>query len=544
MNLLLKFVLISGVLVTFIYLQSLGYSLLNGWDDPEYVTQNENILLLDATHIKQIFSSFTMGNYAPIHILSYALDYRLFGPWHFGFRLVNLLIHFLNSILVFLLIRKVNRNEWLALAGGILFAIHPLQVESVVWVSQRKNILSVLFLFLALFSYARFGKKGGILSYWASLIFFALGLLTKISIIVFPLYLLTYDTFVLEKDFHWKRSVKYLPFGILATTAGFITIKAQSMGGIRMEYYGDSWMESVLLIPALWLKYFHQILFPLKLSPLYDEKIVASFPLFKIFTVGVFFALVLFLMFWWSRRKQNVMLFWLTWFLIGLLPVSHLIPMVTVMNDRYLYFPMIGIIGLMATVFNDLLHSFKPEIKKAVTIFLVLLLVYSLSLLAKERTKVWADDFTLWSDAVAKFPNQAKARSNLASTFMGVGKYGKAIPELERVLEIDPNLYVGRLNLGACYLKMNDPRSAAEELRKAIKIFGGDPKAHYYLGMAYHLSGKNEQAIPELRWVVDRFPYWNEVVLNLIRIYQESGRKEEADELIRSTRARQQNNIN
>jgi len=543
-KLLVKFLLVSGVFLTLIYSQSLRYPLLNGWDDPEYVTLNSHIRSLDLPHLKSIFFSFSMGNYAPIHILSYALDFRLFGPGQMGHRATNLLIHFLNSILVFLFIRKINRNEGLALVGGLLFAIHPLQVESVAWVSQRKNVLSALFLFLAFLSYTRFSEKGRIPSYGLSVLFFALGLLTKISIVVFPAYIYAYDTFILERNFRWKTSFKYLPFLILAMAAGLITVQAQSVGGIRLEYYGDSWIKSVLLVPTLWWNYLHQILLPLKLSPLYDEKIVASFSLLKLFAMLLFLAAVIFLIFWWGRRKQTISLFWFIWFIVGLMPVSHFIPMVTIMNDRYLYFPMVGIFVILAAIVNNLLLALRPVNRKAVSILLVLLIISPLVLLAQERTRVWADDFTLWSDAVAKFPKQAKARSNLAVTFMDEGEYGRAIPELERALEVDPDLYVGRLNLGACYLQMNNPRSAVEELQKAIRIFGGDPKAHYYLGMAYHLSGKNEQAIPELRWVVDRFPSWNEVTLNLIRICQESGRKEEAEELIRAVRARQQNNIN
>ncbi|MEK6775303.1 MAG: tetratricopeptide repeat protein [bacterium] len=538
MSTLSRYTLIAAFLISLVYLQSLRYPFLQTWDDPEYVTLNENIRSLDMPHIRRIFTSFSMGNYAPVQILSYAVDYRLFGAGHFGFRVTNLFLHFLNSILVFLLIRKINKIEWIAAVGGLLFAIHPVQVESVAWVSQRKNLLSAFFLLLSFIFYIGSSEERNLRKYWASVVLFSIGLLAKVSIIIFPFYILACDIFVLGKRIRFKQSARYIPFVLLSVSAGLITLQAQSIGGVRAQYYGNSVLESVFVTPMLWLAYIRQILFPFNLSALYDEKVIASFSLAKAAFLAVLFVMLLFLIYWWTRKKQKIALFWLAWFIVGLLPVSHFIPMVTIMNDRYLYFPAIGIFVLMGMCFRILVQMSHPKIVKGFSAALLIGAVTVLCMVSAQRVHVWAGDFELWSDAVSRFPNQAKAGNGLGAYYMSIGENQKAIAEFKKALEINPDLYLARLNLGASYLNISNARSAVDELKKAIHIFDGDPKAHYYLGMAYYLSGMNESAIPELRWVVDRFPNWSEVTLNLIEVYQKSGKKKEADELIHSARSR------
>lgn len=536
------------VVVSYLYYPTTNYAFLDGWDDPEYITENPKIRSLAPGNLVRIFTSFDMGNYAPVHILSHAVEYYFFGMDPFGYRFVNVALHFLNSILVFLLVRRICSQDMIALLVALFFIVHPLQVESVAWISQRKNLLSTFFMLLSFIFFMGYRSTERVSHYRASLILFIVALLSKISVVVLPVYMLMYDFFIYGKITKERFFGDYLYFALASITMVVITLVAQGAGvGIRTEHYVNSFVETLLIPPALWSSYLGTLIVPVNLSALYDEHVVLQFLSWKAFVGVAAFGIVVAMLTQWKKSGYREQLFWGGWFFAGILPVSHLIPMVTIMNDRYVYFPMIGFAAFIITpIFNVLL---SPEAKfiRAKRLIVIAFLLIALGVygwMSKERIPVWKDSCTLWSDAVKKYPNQAKAHNNLGACYETQRDLVRAELEYKKAAEIKPDLFVARYNLGKIYGQMKRYHSAIDEFRLAEQVLPNDPAIHYYLGLAYKMNGQPELAIQQFRKDLIISPNKIKSTRELLGLYVELGQYKEAASLIEEIRERKGGNSN
>jgi 4-amino-4-deoxy-L-arabinose transferase-like glycosyltransferase len=302
-------------------------------------------------NIKAAFCHFYFYNYAPIHLISYMFDHALWGMRPAGFIFTNIFIHAANGILFYFLLVKLSWRRLIAFIAALIFLIHPIQVESVAWISERKNVLSLFFFLVAFYCYHVYREREG-RSHWEFYAFslgaLLLSLLTKATGVVFPLVLLAFDLCFPQNRNRRICLVDKIPFFLAAFATALITIKSQSpeIGGGTTSYHGGTPLTTLLTMLPVFVRYLGMTLWPTNLSPVYSPFIKTGFDL-EVAASGLLLVLVVGLGIFLYHRKRDL-LFWLLLFFIGLLPVSQIVPLVTLMNDRYLYLPMIGASAFLA----------------------------------------------------------------------------------------------------------------------------------------------------------------------------------------------------
>jgi protein O-mannosyl-transferase len=413
-----------------VYSGCFGHQFLD-YDDPSYITANEAVWGFSALHLRSAFTGQVVGNYAPLHLVSYMLDHALWGLRPSGFILTNILLHATNSILLFRMLLQLQDNRNVAFFSAFLFALHPVQVESVAWITERKTVLAMFFFLLSLHAHIRYREEQGKCWYFASLLAFIGALLTKSVVVILPVVLLLYDFLYLEKV-QKKGLIEALPYFAAAaacSTVALLTQTSWSGGGIRAYHGGSPWTTGLSMLPVF-AAYLKLLFWPVDLSLVYMPEIKYSIDLQVAAATTLMLALAgagLLLL-----RVQRRLAFWLAIFFLGLLPVSQLIPLITMMNDRYLYFPMLGAAPFCAG--GIALLTQKSMIPKAAVVLAAAMTLVALPLLTWERTKIWQDDVTLWQDTVERMPESMFALVNLARAATAKGRPDLARDARERLI--------------------------------------------------------------------------------------------------------------
>jgi len=541
-------ILLIFLLGALCFVNSLPNSLLN-WDDQVYIQENPSLRTLSWSSLKSLFSRPYFKNYAPIHILSYQIDYRLFRLRPQGYRMVNILLHVLNSILIFFLILKCYPQGFLtALAAAALFAVHPIHVESVVWISQRKDVLSACFFLLALHGYIIFRQKArrGHIWYGLSLGLFCLALLTKPTAVTLPLILLLYELCFRGKEDRasGRQLMATAPFFFLAALSAAATLWAQYVDTGIKQYVGQSFLISFLLTGKILILYLWKLILPIGLSNRYVFLIKR---LDELITPSLFFSWALILIFlagliWLWRKKRKELAFPGLWFLITLLPVANLIPTSTQMADRYLYLPSLGYclaVGLIIQALSQWAEGQDEEgrgFRWAHLLILVgLLIVYSSLTIARNR--VWRNDRTLWKDALAKDPANYHAATGLASALLVEAQRERSVSQkkyylqqaaklLQQGLSIKPNFALAHLGMGSVLLEEGKAKEAIPFLLKARRF--NDERRYasrieYNLAVAYLKSGQRKAAERSFISAIRQDPTFALAYLALGTLYFDSG---------------------
>lgn len=385
-----------------VYWVSCSFEFLSTWDDKVYVVTNEAVRGITKANISTAFSSMYVGNYAPLHILSYMVDYTFWGLNPTGYHVTNVVLHAGNGVLFYLWLRMLGLSLWSALAAAWLFVFHPVQVETVAWVSERKNLLAMTFLLGALLSYHR-SRQGGqhrLLYYGVSLVLVLAGLLSKSLLVVFPALLILYESSTTTARLFTRRLVLGLiPFVILSVVFTGVTLYSQGgeFGGGRAEFHGGSPAATFFTMIPVLVGYLGDCLIPSNLSPFYMVPI-------RQYPDGRFWLASLLLtgggaVAFYYRKQQKMALFGLGIFALFLLPVLQIIPLITLKNDRYLYFPLLGF-ALCAVVLWERYLSRLSGISRICAQVIVISLLLMLPLLAYRQTLHWRNDITLWNHAV------------------------------------------------------------------------------------------------------------------------------------------------
>ncbi len=482
--------------ITFVvYADSLGHSFLLNWDDSSYVVENAVIRGITLEHLKDAFTRFYVGNYAPLHIISYMFDYSLWGLNPRGFILTNVLLHVMNGVLLYLLLFRVSRRRAIGFLGGFIFLCHPVQVESVAWISERKNILAMFF-FLASFhsylSYRSAGKRGGSIFFITSVGMFCLAVLSKSVAIVLPLVLFLYELCYLQRPERKWWIVNKAPFLLVAAATAIIALKSQMPGneGGRISYAIEGPLGVFYTMLTVLPRYLKLLIWPSGLSALYMppmkvriDAAVAWSGLLAL--VLVFLGVCLY-------RKKRKSFFWYALFFVGLIPVSQIVSIVTLMNDRYLYFPMLGAAAFYAmTAYSPAAAGDLWRRRIAVVLSLA---VIPLPWLAWQRTSAWNDDLSLWADTARKTPASPLAWNGLGMACIEKGRDDDAARAFAQALSIDPNYELALNNIGALYNSRGKIAEARPFLLKVVDLFPGDMNGLMNLGVNYYLSGELPKA--------------------------------------------------
>lgn len=536
--------------ITFIcFLPSLQNKFIN-LDDTQYVVENPVVKDFNSENLKIIFSEQFVGNYQPVTMLSYMIDYKFFGMKPFGYHLMNLIFHLLNTVLVFLIVRKLiplsdaGGREWAAFITSLLFGIHPLHVESVSWIAERKDVLYGFFFLWALYLYIQppLPPKEGILARMFShfggvrrgfcLFLFCLALLSKAQAVVLPVVFFAVD-FLMKRKFTQKIFLEKIPFFVLAAAFGLIAINVQGKAGAMQTFQYFPFYERILFSCYALMTYLHKLILPINLSCFYPYPETDD----KINTVWVYIspALLLALAFviWKYLRKSNppqspfvrgkeVVLFGVAFFLITIILVLQLLPIGDALYaDRYTYIPSIGLFFIAS-------HYFVPYMKNKIAVAIALAYLFFFCYLTFQRTKTWHDSITLYTDAIDKGYKAAIIYNNRGAVLSDSARNEEALKDFTSLVELKPHYPNGWRNKGLVHERLGQKEDAIKSFSEEIKNHPADAKN--YLSRGTLLEGKNdfEGAIKDFSKMIELDPNSGEGYYARAEALGKSGKMKEA----------------
>lgn len=465
----LLLVLLLSVIV---YSQGLNHDFTH-LDDQVQVVENNNIKRLSWKNVKAIFSSTSVGMYQPISTIFYAITYQFNGSNPFNFHLLSLLFHLLNTFLVFTIFRKLGIEKIYALLLTAIFALHPMQVESVSWVSAFSNLAFTAFYLLALIQYFKFCSKNQWQFYSFTLLFFLLSLLSKSSAVTLPLVLIAIDYF-LKSKIQFKDWLNKIPFIVLSVTFGLITIfSRESAGHLSDLSIQFDWFERIFLIAYSVLFYPFKWLIPLELSAFYPYPEVTNGLLPWIYYAAPI-VLFLLLYFVWKHRQKSLLVVGVLFYLLSISIVLQIIAVGNQLTtDRYLYLPMIGLLIIV----YELCKSVKTE--KIIYLFSIWIIFLAFG--AHQRTKIWENDQLIWEDVIEKHPEVAQAYNNLGSFLLQKGQVQEAFNNFNKAVQLKPYYADALSNRGNLYSQKGESKKALADFNEAIKL---RPHADAYFNRA------------------------------------------------------------
>ena len=455
-----------------VYSPIIGAPFLN-YDDPLHVSENAHVRAgLTWSTIQWAFRTSETSDWHPITWFSHALDCQLFGPGPAGPHAVNLLLHALNAVLLFLILEAATGFLWQSFGVAALFALHPINVESVAWISERKDVLSMFFFLVALAAYGWYVRRPSVGRYLAVTVAYAFALMSKAQVITFPFALLLLDYWPLCRLAPIEQPkakegpgpaparsfvslvVEKIPWIALSAASAVITMRVEA-DAMQAKY--PLWVR--LANAALsYVKYLENTIWPLHLAPLYPHQglsiNVAASMVSAAAIIGVsIFVLVV-------RRRRAFFVGWF-WFLGTLVPMIGLVQIsLHSMADRFAYIPMLGIFVIIAWGAGDLVG--KWHLPKAVPIAASAVVLIALGVLLSIQVGFWRDNITLWTHTLAITQQNYTAEDMLASALLAGGKIEEGIPHLRQALLYYPNDAMATLNL-ATYDQMRGDYSSALE---------------------------------------------------------------------------------
>ena len=506
-----------------------------GLDDPAYVHVNPWVAGgLSAKNIAWAWTTFYQSNWHPLTWLSLQLDATLWRTSRgelnpLGFHLTNILLHAANSVLAFLILRTLTGERWRSAAAAALFAIHPLRVESVVWITERKDVLSVLFGLAALLAYAVYARSKSRRSYAAILVLLTLSLLAKPMFVTLPCLLLVLDWWPLgraKSSAEWKRlTIEKLPMFALCLASSIITFVAQQQGGSVRGLQSLSLASRVANALVAYTAYLGMTAWPVNLAPYYlyreegwGQALVAN--------AALLFAAITALAIWQRQRRPYLLVGWL-WYVGTLVPVIGLIQVGDqAYADRYTYFPSLGLLLAVVWLVADFRIAREPGWAiAAVSVVGVFFVVLTL-----RQASFWCDDLALWRHTLDVTGPNMIAYNNLGVTIekQTKGDVDKALPYYLKAVKNHPGYGTAHFNLARALRAKGRTKDAADHFQQAIRA---DPRlvdAYNDLAAIRIKEGAQEEAERLLRAALKIDPYSLLARSNLASLLDQSGRSEEA----------------
>jgi Tfp pilus assembly protein PilF len=470
------------------------------YDDDLYVYENPHVISgLTFDNIKWAFTTGQAANWHPVTWLSLMLDCQLFGAGAGRIHLVNLVLHIANTLLLFTVLRKMTGALWQSAFVAAAFALHPLHVESVAWVSERKDVLSAFFWILTIAAYYRYIKRPDIAGYLLTILVFALGLMAKPMVVTLPFVLLLLDYWPLERIKHFDRQVIYrlvlekIPFIVLSIASSVVTFLAQQSSRVVISF--DRFPLKFRIGNALvsYIKYIEKMIWPDGLAVFYPHPYGNVSVLYAAISAILLLAVTILVL----RLAKNHRYFvtgWF-WYLGTLIPVIGIVQAgLQARADRYTYIPYVGLFIMLAWGLPELLKKI-PQRKIVLGVSMVIVLT-ALGICAHRQSGYWKNGITLFSHTIEAVPqNNWLAFNNLGLACSRHGRYNEAIEAYKQAIKIKPNLAESYTNLGAAYANLGHLSEAIDAFKMAAQIDPDLAEAHYNLGYAYAKLGRYTEAI-------------------------------------------------
>jgi hypothetical protein len=514
------------------------------FDDDEYVTVN--MMVRQGLTLKGFiwaFTTFHAANWHPLTWLSHMLDVDLFGLNPLGHHATSLLLHAVNAVLLCALLHRLTGFIGRSMIVALLFALHPLHVESVAWVAERKDVLSTLFWLLTMGAYTGYVRKRCLSRYLSVVVLFALGLMAKQMLVTLPLVLLFMDYWPLNRlSHHQSRDAgltsnnpplppgegrgegggglklllaEKIPLIFMSLAASLVTLRAQESAGALA--HGDG--QSVLLCAGnafiSYVKYIRNMFWPVDLALFYPFEPSAVTAL-KVAGAVLFLAVISGFVVMQGRKRPYLVFGWF-WYLITLLPVIGFIRVGSqAMADRYTYIPLIGLFLVVAWGGAEIAGKWRNGLPAAVGGTAIVVAI--LSVLTVCQIRYWQNSYDLFDHALAVVERNWLAHNNMGILLAQHYRYDEAIRHFQESLRLNPNGTVGFRNLGNAYQSVGRNPEAIDSFRAAIRINPNDTESHYRLGYAYLLGGNSDLAYQEYRQLLRLNETYARPLLDSIRM--------------------------
>ncbi|MBV9762559.1 MAG: tetratricopeptide repeat protein [Acidobacteriaceae bacterium] len=529
------------------------------YDDPEYVTSNPHVQQGISVHgIEWAATSRDAANWFPLTRVSHMLDAQLFGLDAGMHHLVNALLHALAALFVFEFLFRATRRRWAGAFVAFVFALHPFHVESVAWISERKDVLCALFWFVTLWLYTRYAERPEWRRYLLVLFSFCLGLLSKPMIVTLPLVLLLLDVWPLRRARSWKRLIlEKIPFAVMAAGAAVITYSAQQASRAVKAFPLGIRFENALVSYAT---YIVKMFWPANLAVFYPYP--RSIPAWQPIVATLALAAISFLVLRTARTRPYLLVGW-SWYLITLLPVIGVIQAgAQARADRYTYIPMVGLLVMLAWGAADLALRWCKA--RAAIVTCAAAACACCVVLTSMQLQYWRNSESLFRhaievtqgnyvaehnlglaisdqpgrlpEAIAHYqaalrmqPESVEARSDLGSALAKSGRFDQALAEFETALRLAPDCSICRANLaiaqgqeaqelfeeGVALAKAGKTQEAIDRFEAALRLAPDNPELHNNLGVALATLGQIPLAIREFQAAIRLKPDYEDARYNL-----------------------------
>jgi protein O-mannosyl-transferase len=511
------------------------------YDDDRYVTENPHIHNgLNWDTITWAFSAMEQGNWHPLTWLSHALDYQLFHQNATGHHFTSLLIHAANAVLLFLLLMYATGRVGPSLLVAALFALHPINVESVAWVAERKNVLCTFFFFAALMAYCWYARKPDWRRYLAFASMFAMALMSKPMAITLPFLLLLLDYWPLGRiqgtpigARHVPQAplsrlvVEKLPLLCLSAASAVVTMQAQTTGGAVRSTAQFSLGVRLENATVAYATYLWKMVWPAHLAPLYPhpgntlavwQGVISGFVLLAVSAAVLRF-----------RSKRYLVTGWL-WFLGTLVPVIGLVQVGDqAMADRYAYIPLIGIFVMIVWGAADLADS--RQIGLSARMIPAACVLLALSFATNRQLGYWSSNYDLWKHALAVTDRNFIAQNNLGGALLLLGRPDEAYSHFQAAAEINPNDPMSRSNLGAYLQEHGRLPEAMEQYDRTIHLTSDSgllAATYTNLGAAYRKLGENQKARDSFEQALRLNPNQSNAYLGLGELLEKQNQLDDA----------------
>ena len=499
------------LVITFVvYLPVLQNDFLKTWDDDRYIIDNPHIKDLDAKGFVDLFSLYYDGHYHPLTLVSLAVDYKIGELSPQTYHITNIVLHLFNTLLVFgfvfLLLKR--RKPFVALFTALFFGIATMNVESVAWASERKNLLYTFFFFASLISYVIYTQRGKNRFYLLAIAFFVLSALSKAMAVSLCVSLIAIDYFYDRQLLSKKVILEKIPFFIVAFIFAIVAIFAQKTNwgeNLGQDYH--SFFERILFASNAFVLYIVKLVIPFKLSGFYPYPTVISglyvfqSIVFLIISIAIAGCMVYF------YKKSKTLVFGLAFFIINIFLLLKLFEVPAgdyFMADRYAYIPSVGLFFLIATGMKYLSEK-KSLYKRVIQVFLVVYVLF-ISLQTFNRSTVWKDDISFYTNIISNYPDARVAYTNRGAIRKEKGQLQGALADFTKSIQLGAKSYKGYANRGAVYTALGDFNKALPDYKKAYSLNPKNPQVMSGFGYAQLQTGDYNGAIKTFNRAIQAQP--------------------------------------
>ncbi|PKL46674.1 MAG: hypothetical protein CVV39_06855 [Planctomycetes bacterium HGW-Planctomycetes-1] len=554
---LISICLVAAIIV--VYLPVYSYDFIR-YDDTDYVTDNINVQTgLNWKNVRWAFTTGHASNWHPLTWLSHILDWELFGDWAGGHHLVNVLFHILNTLILFYVLKIMTKSLWPSAFVAAAFAIHPLHVESVAWIAERKDVLSTFFWFLTMWAYVQYvagtatakrtptarlrnasdgqagvGAKqneprqgspsqgygrinvGGAKRYYLlAIVFFVLGLMSKPMLVTLPFVLLLLDYWPLERKFSKTLIIEKIPFFLCSFASSIITFIVQKKGGAMsdFEFYGPAIRIGNAIVS--YIMYIVKMFWPSRLAVLYPHP-SSSLPISKVIICAFLLVLITAGVIYFGRRYKFLAVGWL-WYVGTLIPVIGLVQVGSqAMADRYTYITLTGLFIIIGWGAKEIIHN-----KNIILMWLAVIVLLASAITARRQLRYWKNSLTLFEHTLQVTGDNFYTLVNYATYLSELDRLDRAVKYFNEALKIKPDSAEVHNNLGSALLKIGRTQQGVEHFKLAIKYKPDLSQAYCNLADALKNQGRYKEAVSYYQQAIKTKPNCVSAWLNLAITFNE-----------------------